>query len=1147
MTRVLLTILMVFTAGMIYGQTTYYWVGGLTAVSTAGVTTGTNWNTSLDGSGSTRPSATGTSDILVFDGTNLGGSTPVTGAATVNINGSISCAQIIFVNNANISWVRMTSGTSTITINGELGEDFVINSGTKLSWTSTVGSIRVALLANTTARCSGSLEMNTIWQARFDNTTSGTPGSFVFTNGSSFTSNITSSSSSYAFGSSSQSSPEWVVFEDGAHLYYNGGWSPNGNSSAFSPILFKPGSFWHHRFAFTLATPHNGSFFNKKSFGNVIIENNITQITDGPILRSNNFTVNTGSTFTTHTTGVTAIMGNLTVDGTLNTGVGNTNEIVFAGNGNQTVSGNGTISVPGLIVGNHSTTILNKNMALTADANIYGKINFTDKQITAVVDFTAKGMVGPEVGSGTTVAGSYLITAHSGISTTARGQKITGPGIPANTTVVSVSITDDQIFISNPATASGIAVALTITSGGATLQNANTNGYDPATGSVVASGNMSFQNNINYIIDGASSLPFGVTTGSSGNMIQVGFVEANADITVNKGLTIQNYILVNGKVVLRPADLLHIVSGATINGSFGPTKYIATDYVTATGVQSVVQYDGISSSKIIPIGTVNFYLPVTINPVVTSNFNFAVFQGITTNGLLNGTAFSGTQKLRVVNAVWNVNRLSGSGNADLQLGWNEDLEGTTFTTLPSSEIGLIRNIGSGPTGWAPPVGTGDNLLNEVMGTVTDFGSFGAGAVPQTNAFVYNDLPVKTYGDPDFNGGATSLNTTNPIVYTSSNLAVAIIVSGNIRIIGAGISDITASQTGDGVFPDTSATKQLTVEKAALNIKADDKSRFEQLANPPLTITFTGFVLGQTNSVLITQPSISTTAIMSSAPGVYPITVSGATADNYTITHTNGTLTVIAKTNQTITFPAPTTKTYGNAAFATGATSTNGTIPITYTSSNPGVATVSGNTITITGAGTTDITAMQAGNDGFFPAPNVVRTLTVNKVNLTVRATDTTKVTGEINPNFRLVYTGFVLGETAANLNTAPVVTTSANSFSSPGYYNLIPANGVSQNYNLLYTNGRLTILPTTGASVQYMNAYRNSSGSLTVRVFAQDSKLADIAVYGLNGIPVARKNILLINGFSTVTIPISVAASGIYIVSIKGDGVDLYKKINLIK
>ena len=152
----------------------------------------------------------------------------------------------------------------------------------------------------------------------------------------------------------------------------------------------------------------------------------------------------------------------------------------------------------------------------------------------------------------------------------------------------------------------------------------------------------------------------------------------------------------------------------------------------------------------------------------------------------------------------------------------------------------------------------------------------------------------------------------------------------------------------------------------MNIKADNKSRFEQIANPPLTITYTGFVLGETNAVFLTQPTITTTAVLSSPPGMYPITVSGATAANYLITHVNGTMTVIPKTNQVITFNQPATKTYGNAPFATGATSTNSTTPITYTSSNPGVATVTGNTITITGAGTTVITAMQAGSDGFFP-------------------------------------------------------------------------------------------------------------------------------------------------------------------------------------
>ena len=134
-------------------------------------------------------------------------------------------------------------------------------------------------------------------------------------------------------------------------------------------------------------------------------------------------------------------------------------------------------------------------------------------------------------------------------------------------------------------------------------------------------------------------------------------------------------------MTLRPADTIHIISGADISGTFGTTKYIATDYVTATGVQSIVQFDGISSMKTIPIGTVNYYLPITITPTSAADFAVAVFQGITTNGLVNGTPFTATQRLRVVNAAWNVNRLSGTGDANLQLGWDDALEGTTFATL----------------------------------------------------------------------------------------------------------------------------------------------------------------------------------------------------------------------------------------------------------------------------------------------------------------------------------------------------------------------------------------------------------------------------------------------------------------------------------
>jgi hypothetical protein len=67
----------------------------------------------------------------------------------------------------------------------------------------------------------------------------------------------------------------------------------------------------------------------------------------------------------------------------------------------------------------------------------------------------------------------------------------------------------------------------------------------------------------------------------------------------------------------------------------------------------------------------------------------------------------------------------------------------------------------------------------------------------------------------------------------------------------------------------------------------------------LAVTYTGFVLGETESVLTAAPSITTTATPSSNAANYPITVNGATAANYAISFLNGTLTV-SKAPLTIT-------------------------------------------------------------------------------------------------------------------------------------------------------------------------------------------------------------------------------------------------------
>ena len=111
-----------------------------------------------------------------------------------------------------------------------------------------------------------------------------------------------------------------------------------------------------------------------------------------------------------------------------------------------------------------------------------------------------------------------------------------------------------------------------------------------------------------------------------------------------------------------------------------------------------------------------------------------------------------------------------------------------------------------------------------------------------------------------------------------------------------------------------------------------------------------------------------------------------------------------KSEQNITFGALADVTYGDADFNLNATSDSG-LAISYTSSDTSVATISGNTVTIVGAGTTTITASQAGDLDFKPAIDVSQTLTVLPRAITVTAdTNQSKVFNTADPTFTYTIT-----------------------------------------------------------------------------------------------------------------------------------------------
>lgn len=116
-----------------------------------------------------------------------------------------------------------------------------------------------------------------------------------------------------------------------------------------------------------------------------------------------------------------------------------------------------------------------------------------------------------------------------------------------------------------------------------------------------------------------------------------------------------------------------------------------------------------------------------------------------------------------------------------------------------------------------------------------------------------------------------------------------------------MSPLKSPRVGDNDYIAANAVQvAFTVNTAALTISADDISIAYNDAIPPaLTLTYSGFVNGESAAVLATEPAASTIATGSSDVGTYPITISSGSADNYTITLVDGTLT-IAKTIAEIT-------------------------------------------------------------------------------------------------------------------------------------------------------------------------------------------------------------------------------------------------------
>ncbi|HWQ32720.1 MAG TPA: MBG domain-containing protein, partial [Blastocatellia bacterium] len=275
-----------------------------------------------------------------------------------------------------------------------------------------------------------------------------------------------------------------------------------------------------------------------------------------------------------------------------------------------------------------------------------------------------------------------------------------------------------------------------------------------------------------------------------------------------------------------------------------------------------------------------------------------------------GITYSAISTLTVSPAATTITIAAGTGSstygqaasftASVLSGSDPITEGTVTFKEGSTVLGTAALNGSGQALFTTTaLGAGSHGISAVYNGTNNYlssttGATAAHTVSKATLTVTASNATKVYGAalPTFTA-----------VYSG-------FVNGDTSGVLSGLPDLTTTASAGspvGTYPITAAagtltaanynftfvSGTLTVTKAALIVVADNQTRTYGTANPALTYTYSGFVNGDTASVISGTPSLSTTATSGSPVGAYPITVdvSGLSAANYSFAASNGALIV----------------------------------------------------------------------------------------------------------------------------------------------------------------------------------------------------------------------------------------------------------------
>lgn len=242
------------------------------------------------------------------------------------------------------------------------------------------------------------------------------------------------------------------------------------------------------------------------------------------------------------------------------------------------------------------------------------------------------------------------------------------------------------------------------------------------------------------------------------------------------------------------------------------------------------------------------------------------------------------------------------------------------------------------------------------------------------------------------------------------------VVGTVIIKNSGGTDVTSNFTNIVKVPGG-----LVITPAPLTANVDDKSIIFGASAPTYSVTYSGFVNSETSSVLTTATTFSGTYTQGDPVGTYPITGSGATAANYSVSYLQGTLMVNPDGSYVTVTARSASKVYDGTPITEAGYDVVGlpsgyTLTATVASSTP-ITNVDDNGVSVNHV--TDYTITRNSDsadvtDNFSNVVLVAGQLSITAAPLTIEMTDYVVSYSSPIPSYGVTYTGFISGENEYN-------------------------------------------------------------------------------------------------------------------------------------